>query len=82
MHLRTQVTPEPFEIAHPETLSGLGPVKFEQLKARVDLNTVTWSYSRHTGLVISAQRQEDEMGVLRPSGQKGRLTRSSSLWLS
>ncbi len=32
------------------------------------LNTVTWTYSRLTGLVIFAQRQEDEMGVIRPSG--------------
>jgi len=31
----------------------------------------TWPYSRHTGLVIFAQRQEDEMGVIRPSGRKG-----------
>ena len=58
------------EIAHPEKLSGLRPVKFEQLEARVHLNTVTWTYSRHTGLVIFAQRQEDEMGVIRPSGRK------------
>ncbi len=27
-----------------------------------------WTCSRHTGLVILAQQQEDEMGVNRPSG--------------
>ncbi len=27
-----------------------------------------WPYSRQTGLVIFAQRQEEEMGILRPSG--------------
>ncbi len=37
------------EIAHPEKLSGLRPVKFEQLEARVHLNTVTWTYSRLIG---------------------------------
>ncbi len=42
------------------------------LYARIGLNLTvsTWTYSRHTGLVIFAQRQEDEMGVLRPSGRK------------
>ncbi len=27
------------------------------------LNSLTWTYSRLTGLVIFAQRQEDEIGV-------------------
>ncbi len=40
------------EITHPETLSGLRPVKFEQLEARVHLNTVTWPYSRYIGRVV------------------------------
>ena len=35
---------------------------------RVHLNIITWTYSRQTGLVIFAQWQEDEMGVIRPSG--------------
>ncbi len=33
------------------------------------LNSLTWPYSRLTGLVIFAQREEEEMGVLRPSGK-------------
>ena len=40
-----------------------------QLEVRVGLNTVTWTYSRLTGQVILAQRQEDEMSVVRPSGR-------------
>ncbi len=66
-----RVIANPLEIAHLETISGFGPVKFYQLEARVHLNTVTWTYSRHTGLVIFAQQQEDEKGVIRPSGRKG-----------
>ncbi len=38
-------------------------MKFEQLEARVHLNVITWTYSRQTGLVSFAQRQEDEIGV-------------------
>ncbi len=41
------------EITHPETLSGLRPVKFYQLEARVHLNAVTWTYSRLTGNSLS-----------------------------
>ncbi len=45
-------------------------MKFYQLEARVHLNTVTWPYSRHTGLVIFAQRQEDEMGLYGQVGER------------
>ena len=52
------------EIAHPEKLSGLRPVKFEQLEARVHLNTVTWPCSRLIGQVgqsVTAQYQCDHL---------------------
>ncbi len=65
------------EIAHPEKLSGLRPVKFEQLEARVHLNTLTWPYSRQTVLIELTGK-----GVIRPSGRKGRPDKLSALWLS
>ena len=63
-----------FEIAHPETLSGLGPVKFEQLKARGRLNAVIWPYSRLTGLLARGW-----VGRYTSNWAKGRLTTLSSL---
>ena len=43
------------EIVHPEKLSGLRPVKFEQLETRVHLNTATWTYSRLIGNLLGGE---------------------------
>jgi len=53
------------ETAKRKTLRNLGVKRPGGRRRAAAVPTLT--YSRHSGLVIFAQRQEDEMGVIRPS---------------